>query len=244
MKRLLLDADLVEVSERPRKKTKNESSAPVITSPSYKLLQLFTPITKQRMQKQFAIDDKKIENHESDLSYHNYLTDQEWGKKVEEEICAHGQCPSCQSKLHLCSNPNFPAVDLKCEKCHIWFQVKASFGSGYFSLKKKFISVGSKKYGTDMHESLESIIGYICVKLNKKEDYVIVSYSNSFVLVPSGPNSYKYSGVSYFGSETITWDNITELGLETIFPSKPSKILYKEYQHIPKENLYRKFLDL
>jgi hypothetical protein len=248
MKRLVQEASLDEVVERPRKKVKTEMPSVSVLSPlAQKMLDFFTPMTKIRMTKNFKKDNKLLrKKDELEEDYQNDIRIQELAKNIEREICAKGQCPNCQSALHLFHNPNFPAVDLKCENCHKLFQVKVTLGSSYLSRRKKFITIGSTKCGTECHTTsdLTLVPGYICLKLkSKKSDTVGIDYLNSFVLLPRYKNPYSYkTELSHFGKPMITWDNsVLELGLGAVFPSKPNQITYKEYECIPKENLYQKF---
>lgn len=241
--------DLTE-STKPNKKSKLDS---ILSPNSEKIIKFLSPNSKICMRKQLFKDNNIIDLHNDnkcDLNYLNQLREQEWGKIMEYVICAHGHCPSCKSKLLLIQNPNFPVVDLKCEGCPIWYQVKVSIGSSaYFSRRQKNISVGSVRYGFVLHTTIcqptdKIILGYICINLNIVKEIAKINHRKSFILIPdntksNGQSPYQYNdGTSYFGKHSITWnsDIVQEYEITNTFPSILSKIIKEEYDEIKINN--------
>ena len=246
IQQLLQKAPLSEINVRSNKRpnlgvlsldqaTKKPKFNALFSPNTKKILDPLTPISKEKIRRQIRKDDMKIDYHNDDEcnpDYQEEIRAQILGKKMESSICAHCRCPNCGSKFLLIDNPIFPAVDLKCD-CK-WWQVKVSIGStGYFSKRRRVITVGSTRYGSAIHTANyqsddKIILGYICVvvDLTTNTHVAKINYPNSFVLIPDSTknvdgSAYQYkSDLTYFGKSQITWntDIVQEFGLETIFP--------------------------
>lgn len=217
----------------------------ILSPNSEKIIQILSPDSKIRMRKKLFEDDK--ENYlqdDNDSDYLNQLKESEWGKNMEYVLCANGNCVKCKSKLLLIQQTNFPAVDLKCIKCNIWYQVKVSIGSSqYFSLKKKTISVGSVRYGSALHNidyttNNDIVLGYICINLDLLTDFAKINYRKSFTIIPENNGiAYKYlDSTSYFGKKNITWDStvVKEYGLESVLTKEFTNInINQQFDYVP-----------
>ena len=147
------------------------------------------------------------------------------GKLVEIYYSLFGHCPVCGTKtLRLFKNNNMPVVDLKCINAthnhtlgpSLW-QVKATISDNYFSKNDKLISVGSRKWGENVHLDsnipIEYKIGYICIKIHQREDNVyFINRRESFIVNPIQENfKYKYiTGKGPWGHSRITWEGLSQ----------------------------------
>ena len=147
------------------------------------------------------------------------------GKLVEIYYSLFGPCPVCgTNSLRLFKNNNMPVVDLKCINAthnhtlgpSLW-QVKATISDNYFSKNDKLISVGSRKWGENVHLDsnipIEYKIGYICIKIHQREDNVyFINRRESFIVNPIQENfKYKYiTGKGPWGHSVITWEGISQ----------------------------------
>lgn len=173
------------------------------------LLEAFSPISKERLAREFQQDDEKIklleEEQEIKDFLYKYFENKDVGVFMEKWICANMTCP-CSGKFAKYSNPNMPVVDIKCinpgHNINIhgpkYYQVKSTeigtnmFGFEYFQLNpKQYIFVGSPAYGKYSHEikggdvNKRLLIGYICIKYNKVNDWTInINGNESFILIP------------------------------------------------------------
>ena len=190
----------------------------------------------------------KIENnyYSNDPEYIEKMENNGLGFYMEDFVIANGYCPICGKKsLAKYSKPNIPVVDIVCtnmsyhllyNKCFL-FQLKISVNTNYFSLNRKLITVGSKKYGeiimdiddgSDIADKL-MIPSYICIKLNRLPDQNFkIDTKNSFVIIPNyrsinNERYYKYTDqkINYYNSNTITWNdkNINTVGISSVLDS-------------------------
>lgn len=147
------------------------------------------------------------------------------GKLVEIYYSLFGPCPVCgTNSLRLFKNNNMPVVDLKCINAthnhtlgpSLW-QVKATISDNYFSKNDKLISVGSRKWGENVHLDsnipIEYKIGYICIKIHQREDNIyFINRRESFIVNPIQENfKYKYiTEKGPWGHSRITWEGSSQ----------------------------------
>ena len=177
------------------------------------ILNRLTPISRQRMIKDFNIDDLNILKQESiqeeiDETF-IYFENQEVGQFLESWVCFNMRCPGCNGILYKYQSKNMPVVDVKCiNPNHLlnngpkYYQIKATEsgttfrGQKYFSLNEQFIKIGSTRFGKLSHEVKLSdgynkkriLIGYICIEYHYIGDYkrrINIDTHNSFILVPN-----------------------------------------------------------
>lgn len=146
------------------------------------------------------------------------------GKFVEIYCSLYFNCPVCnKNTLRLFKSDSMPVVDLKCinvEHDHtkgpsLW-QVKATIGDDYFDKTKKLISVGSRKWGQNVHlePTSQYEIGYICIRIDQQieENIFYINKTKSFIVNPI-QDDFKYSYLTVngpWGHSLITWEGITE----------------------------------
>ncbi len=262
--------DHVPTKNLPESPTKNFGSE--MSPNSKRILNSYTPRSRKKMKYLFKKDDNKIKSDLNDRDYVQKLNC-EWGIYMENILSVYGCCPTCgQSTLKKYVNPNMPVIDLVCinksyhlekNECY-FFQVKTSFDDFYFNLRKKYISTGSRAYGSVAHSTnaqsspTDKIItpGYICVRLNPVyspegllSDTVSIDPTKSFVLIPDyskesdTTNSfYEYVDVPVrYCNNTITWNNdlVTEYNLfDKILSQHTVKI--EQFESSQMENPYGK----
>lgn len=176
-----------------------------------KVLDAYTPITRKYLEEDFLEDDSrllKLENkqEEKDESFEFY-ENKEVGVFLEKWICANLTCPGCSGKLVKYASSNMPVVDIMCSnKEHDakfgpkYYQVKSTesnnwFGNHkYFSLKDKYIKVGSTRFGKLSHEvtlgdeeNKKIVIGYICIEYVYSPNSarsININMKKSFFVIP------------------------------------------------------------
>ncbi len=129
------------------------------------LLDLLTPISKEKLRKQFIMDDMEVINMEEDDTdpLYSYFESTEIGVCMEFWICHNIKC-QCGGKFMKYINVNKPIVDIRCvnpahklEHGPKYYQIKTKLsgsvynGYTYFSSKKQYIFVGSKRKGYYAH---------------------------------------------------------------------------------------------
>lgn len=152
-----------------------------------------------------AVDIIEDKNFDNDLDWVGIFN---IGKFAEIYASINMKCPCCGEKeLHLFKNPNMPVIDLVCTNSKHdlsngpkYWQVKASKGDLYFSKELNYISVGSKKWGLEVHNiNLENKldneyqIGYICLKVDvigDDETNLKLNLEKSFIVLPNSGYYY------------------------------------------------------
>ena len=177
-----------------------------------RILAAHTPITRKYLEGDFLEDDMRLlrleeKQEEKDESFEVY-ENKEVGVFLERWICANLKCPACLGKLVKYASNNMPVVDIMCSnKDHDakfgpkYYQVKSTeqgklhMGQPYFSLKDKYIKVGSTRFGKPIHEvtlgdeeNKKILIGYICIEYiypdRNNMRRITINMNTSFFVVP------------------------------------------------------------
>lgn len=207
-------------------------------------------------------DDKKIqiiENNELDMAYNpEYLL----YDYLEYFISYFFKCPVCKKKtLKKYANISMPVIDILCinEEHPLdrtrFFQIKTTSGNlfngkPYFSKKKKFIHVGSYRYGYNIHNITNfteekyknMLIGYICIEYKVDGNFIKINRKNSFYIIPDIADFPRYiynetnNKILHFYTEPL---EITDLynsnNIYRYYFFKPTRIRNRLY--LPRQKL-------
>jgi hypothetical protein len=231
--------DLVDLGELPLKKrlrpTTLKPKPKIYTyTPGKEILNSLSPISKLRMIQSFREDDKKIDNKDKEQERldkeYTYFEPTEVGIHMELWVCSQMKCPGCKGDLLKYQSVSQPVVDVKCSN-HLhnifehgpkYYQIKATEkgtnmnGKKYFSLRDKYIKVGSRKFGQNAHEIKVSddeqkkrvLIGYICIEYTKNEGSreITIDGNTSFILIPNLSYQLKVGDIDKLYYEYIQQD--------------------------------------
>ncbi len=200
-----------DISTPPSKRVaiSTPSHSSLFSPDSRNLLELFSPETQRYLTEDFLKDDIEIkritDNSEiDDPNYVHFNTNPKIGTDLEFWVCINIKCPGCGEKLYKYSSPSMPAIDVRCNNSHHnlehgpkYYQIKATEvgttyrGLEYFSLKDKYICVGSYRFGYNCHvitadsKDKDILIGYICLAYTKSGENIRLDTNNSFILKPN-----------------------------------------------------------
>lgn len=237
VKKILLDNMLFSITgikpfQKPVRNVPKINYNEGLLSPKSKmLLNLLTPISREKLKKQFMEDDMEAMEMEEDIEdmdpLYSYFESTEIGAYMEFWICHNMKC-QCGSKFMKYINVNKPIVDIRCvnpahklEHGPKFYQVKTTLsgnifnGYTYFSMKDQNIFVGSKKKGYYAHylkptDNLETLIGYICIEYKKINDTTIkIDLDRSFVVSPDMLNKiddFFYNYIVLSGNDAIKYN--------------------------------------
>lgn len=235
VKKILLDDMLfsitgIRIPLRPVRNVPKVNYNEQLLSPrSEMLLDLLTPISKEKLRKQFIMDDMEVINMEEDDTdpLYSYFESTEIGVYMEFWICHNIKC-QCGGKFMKYINVNKPIVDIRCvnpahklEHGPKYYQIKTTLsgsvynGYTYFSSKKQYIFVGSKRKGYYAHylkptDNLETLIGYMCIEYDKINDTTIkINLDRSFIISPnmtSKIDDYFYKYITLSGNDAVLYN--------------------------------------
>ena len=225
----ILELELLEDRVRIDEEVKEEY---VLTPYTKKIYESLDTVEKDKFIKDIIIDDIKIRDLENKINDLNYNPDPLIYDYLEYIISYFSKCPVCgMNTLRKYANISMPVIDIVCINDHPpnktrYFQIKTSNGNlfkglPYFSKTDKFIKVGSRKYGENVHKITNDIkyngyqdmlIGYICIEYTNLEDIIKVNISNSFYIIPEVTNYLQYQ---YIENNTIKFNtppkNLSEI---------------------------------
>jgi hypothetical protein len=160
-----------------------------------------TPVKLEQYSQDLSYDDIIIKKLETVVDNDEYIDKQNYGKLVECWFADNCNCPICdQPTLRRYAKDNFPVIDLVCvNPLHTFlhgvrfFQVKSmSSEFEYFNFNTKLIHTGAYKFGKIVHSinvldddiTKKVLIGYICISVTPKKDYLKVNKEQSFLVLP------------------------------------------------------------
>lgn len=163
-----------------------------------------TPAKFDRYSQDLEHDNFVIQKLETVVDDSEYIDKQNYGKLVEVWFCDNCNCPVCGApSLRRYAKDNFPVIDLVCiNQLHTFdqgvkfFQVKSASTDfndfKYFDYDTKLIHTGSYKFGKIVHSInvldddiiKKVLIGYICITVEPKYDYLKVNKDKSFFVLP------------------------------------------------------------
>lgn len=191
-------------SERVIISTKITKYADYITNLTPYLKAYITPAKLDRYSQDLEDDNSIIESLKSIVDDSEYIDKQNYGKLVEVWFCDNCNCPVCgKQTLKRYEKDNFPVIDLVCvNPLHTFdqgvkfFQVKSTSTDftdfKYFDYDDRLIHTGSYKFGKIVHSinvldddiTKKVLIGYICITVEPKYDYLKVNKDKSFFVLP------------------------------------------------------------
>lgn len=192
-------------SERVIIPTKITRYADYITNITPYLKARITPDKLDRYTQDLEYDSSTIiQKLEAVVDDSEYIDKQNYGKLVEVWFCDNCNCPVCgQKTLKRYEKDNFPVIDLVCvnplhtyDKGVKFFQVKSTSTDftdfKYFDYDNRLIHTGSYKFGKIVHSitvldddfTKKILIGYICITVEPKYDYLKVNKNKSFFVLP------------------------------------------------------------
>lgn len=214
IKYLFENEDILELELlRERVRIKEEVKEDYLLTPyTKKIYESLDTVEKARFIEDIMIDDIKIRDIENKINDVNYNPDPLIYDYLEYIISYFSKCPVCgMNTLRKYANISMPIIDIVCINDHPpnktrYFQIKTSNGTlfkglPYFSKREKFIKVGSRKYGENVHKITNNIkyndyqdmlIGYICIEYTNLEDKIKINPTNSFYIIPETSNNIEY----------------------------------------------------
>lgn len=235
IKYLFENEDILELELlRERVKIDEEVKEDYLLTPyTKKIYESLDTVEKARFIEDIMIDDIKIRDLENKINDVNYNPDPLIYDYLEYIISYFSKCPVCgMNTLRKYANISMPIIDIVCINDHPpnktrYFQIKTSNGTlfkglPYFSKRGKFIKVGSRKFGENVHKITNDIkyndyqdmlIGYICIEYTNLEDTIKVNTSNSFYIIPEVSNNLEYQ---YIENNTIKFNTVPK-NLSDIF---------------------------
>jgi len=208
----ILELELLE--ERVRIDEKVEPNY-LLTPYTKKIYDSLDTVEKERFIRDIMIDDLKISDLENKINDKNYNPEPLIYDYLEYIISYFSKCPVCgMNTLRKYANISMPVIDIVCINDHPpnktrYFQIKTTNGTlfkglPYFSKRDKFIKVGSRIFGENIHKITNDriyndyqnmLIGYICIEYTTLDDIIKVNHRNSFYIIPDISDNIQYEYV-------------------------------------------------
>lgn len=194
-----------ETSKRTIIPTKITKYSDYILNLTPYLKSYITPSKLDNYVRDIEHDNELIEKIRLATDDSEYIDKQNYGKLVETWFADNCSCPVCGSfSLRRYAKDNFPVIDFVCiNQEHTFddgvkfFQVKSTTTNfeefKYFDYSEKTIHTGSYKYGKIVHKinvlddnlTKKVLIGYICITVEPKNDYLKINKTKSFFVLPN-----------------------------------------------------------